>query len=322
MIKSIDNGDNGLPKFLTVQHFRFLCFLFVAWGFLACAPQHTSMRVEPTAEEQQQAEIQKLLQQPEIITFSDVHRLVFEPACTKCHSSEKKISGVSLQTAEDVFNPTHKNIVAPTEPNESLLYQTIIATSPPRQMPPRGEKALTATQKTLVFQWIKQGAKTDPEQEPTPVATLEEQLQPYFDRPEMIDYPVIQKYVFTDGSCIQCHSPHGSTPVDDAILLGADLTDYKSLFYLNGIVPGVPYDEVKTNGDGVTNVTWGSSIYKSVAITQSMPPARRGYQPLSALRVKLLRLWILNCAIEDFSQITEDKLLNNVTGKGKIRLCE
>ena len=53
-----------------------------------------------------------------------------------------------------------------------------------------------------------------------------------------------------------------------------------------------------------------------------MPPAEYGFELLNGLRIKILRLWILNCAIEDYSKMGEEDLLQNEDDLEKVRSCE
>ena len=108
------------------------------------------------------------------------------------------------------------------------------------------------------------------------------------------------------------------------------MTTYKDHFSNFGIVKDLLTDKIVTV-DGEKKKIRGSRIYNSIAITQSMPPAYAkdaqgntipsGYEPMDSLRVKLLRLWIINCAIEDYSALTDDTLLLNPRPSGKVRDC-
>lgn len=99
------------------------------------------------------------------------------------------------------------------------------------------------------------------------------------------------------------------------------MTEYKSLGFLNAIVPGSLITQVKTDEKGKRFLQNGSKIYESVFVHQSMPPVDRGYSPLDSARMELLRLWILNCAPEIIPDRENDKLLKSKGFDGKIRAC-
>ena len=120
---------------------------------------------------------------------------------------------------------------------------------------------------------------------------------------------------------MDCHSREGLHPEDDAILFGADMTEYRSLGFLNGIVPGSLITRVETDKNGKRIFQDGSKIYESMFVYQSMPPVDRGYSLLDSSRMNLLRLWILNCAPETIPDRENDKLLESLDFNGKIRVC-
>ena len=132
---------------------------------------------------------------------------------------------------------------------------------------------------------------------------------------------MIRREVFESGKCLDCHSRQGLHPEKKAILFGADMTEYRSLGFLNAIVPGSLITQVKTDEKGVGFFQNGSRIYESVVVYQSMPPIDRGYSPLDSSKMELLRLWILNCAPETIPDRKNDKLLKSKGFNGKIRSC-
>ena len=126
-------------------------------------------------------------------------------------------------------------------------------------------------------------------------------LQSYLDNPETIDYSVIEEHI-VQPHCFRCHS-QDSPSVDDEAVFYADLTSYKDLVnpFLPVLIKGDPKD---------------SSIYKAIAVDSSMPPPPNA--PLTLSLTELMRLWILNCAIETYDP-NED--LSPVDSE-KIRNCE
>lgn len=305
-----------------------ICSRFLIGGLLvtlvACgSPYHE--KSEGTGKESgneiKDKKITELLEKPEVIVFDDVKRLVIDSSCVSCHnSSSDKRSGVDLSTYEALFGENSRKTVVSFDPKVSLFYETLIVESGTRHMPPRNKPQLSEEQKNLVFQWIKNGAKKEIAQIVKRPKTLSEELQPFFKDPKVIDYPVVKKYVF-DRNCTHCHSYDGVKADDEAILYGQNMSSYKDLFYNDGIVKNLLEDKIVSDGEGGKKKIKGSRIYKSIATHQSMPPIQNGYQPMDSLRVKLLRLWILNCAIEDYSAISEDSLFSKLKSNGKIRKC-
>lgn len=139
----------------------------------------------------------------------------------------------------------------------------------------------------------------------------ENELAPYFAKPETIDYQVVREKVLS-FPCMKCHDSKSPTKNDEAIEMGADMTDYTSLF--EGIA-GSAIEKGKPEE---------SFIYKAVAgPKKNMPPAKSGLPTLSDDQIKLMRLWILNCAIESKAALGEgDKLIENPENPEKVRECE
>lgn len=143
------------------------------------------------------------------------------------------------------------------------------------------------------------------ERDPEP--TIEEVLAPFFANPETIDYQAVNQHVFS-SSCNDCHSRGGSRASSDAIDFGVDLTSYEFIFQSFASTPitkGKPEQ---------------SDLFRTVSIQQSMPPTRAGYKLMNPYRAKLLRLWILNCAIETFDPENPGEIGRN--RRGKVRKCE
>ena len=95
----------------------------------------------------------------------------------------------------------------------------------------------------------------------------------------------------------------------DVLRYSANLTNYQTLFHpaLTVVKKGHPEE---------------SSIFKSIAIHQSMPPGKEGYDLVPSVLVKLLRLWILNCAVEDKDRVDDERPVSDPENPEKIRLCE
>ncbi|MGE4130359.1 MAG: c-type cytochrome domain-containing protein [Bdellovibrionales bacterium] len=268
-----------------------------------CGAKHQVMSSPPGSDS---PALKDALSSPDTITFQTVRDLVFEKHCLDCHDSERKKDGIDLTHYGSSLQAGDRKLVEPFNAPASPLYTALFATGK-RQMPPQDRAPLSEEQKQLVYFWIQNGAKdsgTDKVERPP---TLKEELRPYFRHPEKIDYTLVRKYVI-GYACTKCHSLKGESPDRDAITYSANLTDYASLFN--------PFTPVVTKGNPET-----SKIYHAAAVTQSMPPAKKGYDPLDSLRLKLLRLWILNCAIEDFSVVQNDPLIPNPENPEKVRDC-
>lgn len=297
-------------------------FLAALGGHLSCSAEHKrGLNPDQIFTDTKQQQIQELLAEPEKIVFSEIHARVIQPKCMNCHSAENRKDNVSLSTYQDLFGANGtKTVVMPSQPLASKLYDVV--QQPPsssRHMPPlKSNKApLNEQEKKLLYAWIENGAKEHVDQIVEAALPLREELSPYFDDPKTIDYKIVNKYVF-EQACNTCHSRNGLKAQEDtdAWQFGADMTNYKSLTddetnALFGLEPNL-----------IKGVPAKSRIYIEAAVNQSMPP-RKSYDPLDAFRVKLLRLWILNCAIEDYATSSEAALIENPKPRAeKIRDCQ
>ena len=262
------------------------------------------------------------LKAPDQIYYEDVLDFILTESCTSCHNKSDLKAEVDVSSYEATLGVNSKRSVVPFDPAKSTLYQTLILKSGSRKMPPLDKPQLSENQINLVFQWINNGAKKKGAKVPARPKALSEQLAPYFESPEKVDYKVINDLVFKKN-CLDCHSDQGSkSDQDGAILYGQNMTDYKSLFMDNGIVPERLTDYV-ISVDGKLRKKKGSRIYKSMAINQTMPPAGDGYLPVDSLYIKLVRLWIENCAIEDYEAIKDnDDLIDDEDSISKVRNCK
>ncbi len=305
----------GLTR--TEFHFFTLASLLLTVGLTACAPEQIS-RIGSKDLKSDETEMGILLNNPTRIGFNEVDRWVFQTSCNGCHNAEVQSGQIDLSSYQAIKDSESPNLLMLGEPHESRLFTSLEAETGSRKMPPEPKTPLSEAQKKLVYEWIVRGA---PKRggEPQAFLSLKEKLTPFFNRPESIDYAVVKKWVFQPGRCYDCHSSSGYRKDDIAILFGADMSRYTSMFFLNGIVPGHP-SHLRDQENGKV-VLAGSRIFESVAIDKSMPPAREGFQPLSALRVKLLRLWILNCAVETYDWSQKEDILPVEEGVEKVRNC-
>jgi hypothetical protein len=302
--------------------FRTLATTAVTMGaatLIGCdnSPNHDKMPSGDQGDSARELVLQRLAGSPSEIDFAVVTEIFEQNRCLHCHNSKTKKDNVNLADYEALLglNGLGKKVVETRNPQDSSLFQVLRA-SGQRQMPPALSPRLSENEQMIVFHWINEGAPREAENqsdhgdggsnEPVDVPIhISEELAPYLQNPETIDFEVVDNYVFAT-SCNDCHSSNGSKPDFDA-QSSFDLTSYRSLFFSTF---GVPFKKGKPYSTGA---------YQVVAFDQSMPPTKQGYRLLSPYRAKLLRLWILNCAIEEFTEGEEPDLLKR---GDKRRICE
>jgi hypothetical protein len=273
--------------------------------FVGCGPVHKTADVSA---QKNALALAELLEKPNRIDFPSIERLVFSTHCLECHSSARHENGVDLSNYEAVkAGEGGRRIVVPFNPDASLIHTTVVKTGE-RHMPPLGHPQLSSAQVQLLDQWIANGAKFEAGEDPKPELPIEAQIQAEFTHPENIDYETVKKFVLAE-TCMKCHSLNGAAPDRNAITYSANLTSYESLFN--------PFTPVINKGKPEE-----SKLYQSTALTQTMPPVKGGYLPLDGLRLKLIRLWILNCAIESNAATGEEVLVNNPETPEKVRKCD
>jgi hypothetical protein len=241
------------------------------------------------------------------IDFQAVQRFVLQVRCIGCHNPKDLKDGVDM-TSYSSISDGHgdRKFVEPYNALGSAMY-TVLTAKGDRHMPPLDHAQLTDDQITLIYLWIENGAKPTPDAVVARPPSLKDRLQPYFTKPENIDYGVVKSFVL-GASCMKCHSLTGDSPDKDAIANSANMTTYASLFN--------PFTPIVVKGDPEN-----SKLYQSAAITLSMPPEEKGYDPIDSLRLKLVRLWILNCAIEDKSALPNETLNHDPKNPDKVRDC-
>ena len=271
----------------------------------ACAPSHE--RQEDAAGENEEREMTHLLAKPEAIDYASVARYVLAKNCVSCHNAEKRENGIDLSTYDALLNGNgERALLRPADPEGSTLF-AVLKVSGKRHMPPLDRPQLKPAHLELVRAWIVAGAREDDQSAALTAPSLTEELTPYFDRPEEIDYTVVRRVGLSE-SCMKCHSLNGASADRQAIAYSANMTDYAALFN--------PFTPIVTKGRPEE-----SKLFRAVAITQSMPPKRLGYLPWDGLRLKLLRLWILNCAIEDKAALGDEIFVRDLKNPDKVRTC-
>ncbi len=280
--------------------------------FSACTQAHNHQpeyRTQPEASGNNLS-LEALTANPQMIQFADVERLVFKKNCTGCHNPIQKKDRVDLTSYLSLTGKSPsktKNVVKAYTPHESPVFSVLVAAGE-RHMPPRKKTQLSKEQINLVYYWIEQGAKEIASSKTERPPTIEEDLQPYFDHPEKVDYKVVNEKVFTPY-CVKCHSREGEKFDPEALQYGVDLTNYEGLFnpFGPGAVIGDPFE---------------SKIYKAIAIEQTMPNVGKGYKLLNPYLSQLVRVWILNCAVEDVSKLVDDQITpKKDDNEYKVRLC-
>lgn len=136
---------------------------------------------------------------------------------------------------------------------------------------------------------------------------LDENISTYLASPEDVDYRLINEQVFKKGQCLNCHSTNGSTPDRSAIRHGVDLSSYSSLFLRLGVVPG------NLKESRIYQASLSDKSHSLVSVD--------GYKPLADDLRQLLKLWILNCGIEDHTLEGNVRLIYPETYLEKVRLC-
>ncbi|NQZ01314.1 MAG: hypothetical protein HRT45_11680 [Bdellovibrionales bacterium] len=290
-------------------------FMILTVWLSACdnSPSHDKM---PTKAKDLDPALTELASQPKQIDFEVVKQIFQNNRCLECHNSQNSKAGVNLETYESTIaiSERGKLIVEPRQPQQSSLYQVLRA-SGKRQMPPEPSQRLSDIEQLIVYHWINEGAvevaeaiadePIETEDPIEPPVHISEELEDYFKNPQTIDFEVVDQYVFST-SCNDCHSQNGSKP-DAEAYNSLDLTNYNSMFFS---VYGVPF---------VKGKPYSTGAYQTVAFDQSMPPTKEGYRLLDPYRAKLMRLWILNCAIEEYDDDADENLLRR---GDKRRVCE
>ncbi len=313
----------------------FFYFFSLTLILVACEAEHDPLPLKPSAANEGQS-ISRLLENPKNIVFDDVKKLVLNPSCVECHSSNgKKIEAqtnfLTYETTAGAKKPFKKSFT-PYNPTQSSIYKVLLLKSGSLKMPPATRSPLNEDQINLVFQWIQNGAKKEASTQTPRPPSIAEELAPYFESPQTIDYQVVNKHVF-EPKCYKCHSTDSPDHDWQATFYGQDMTTYEDLLGNNGIVPNKLIDsfvleESAPDEKGCKTQNKikisGSRVYRASVLSQSMPPAKEGYEPVSGLESKLLRLWILNCAIEDYEAIKDnDDLIETAIEKkeSKVRRC-
>jgi len=261
-------------------------------------------------------DLSEFLSSPEQIVFSHIQQFVFKNNCMECHNSNDKEDGIDLTNYATVLNG-FKEIVIPYNPLLSKLYTSLDAKGK-RHMPPLDKPMLQLSkdQKLLIYAWIENGAKNNINDIVQAPKTIKDQLKPYFEKPETIDFGVMNDYVL-NKNCNSCHSKKFKNYDKDA-LYGVDFTKYSQIFPTFNGQPFGKQGLVKGDPEK-------SRIYQSAVITQRMPLEEEGYDLMNVYESKLMRYWILNCAIEDYSALTEDNIIpiekRNKDKPFKVRNC-
>lgn len=91
----------------------------------------------------------------QLIFFEEQVRPVLHNNCVMCHSAEKRTSGLSLETREDILTCGNRGPAAdPGRPDHSRLVQAILFTGE-LKMPPMGK--LKAGEIAAVQRWVELG---------------------------------------------------------------------------------------------------------------------------------------------------------------------
>ena len=83
---------------------------------------------------------------------------ILEERCLKCHGRVKDSGKLVAKGDLDITKmESIKEFLTAAHPEDSPFYSLVISDDDDEYMPPKGER-LTAAQKKVIFEWIKQGA--------------------------------------------------------------------------------------------------------------------------------------------------------------------
>jgi mono/diheme cytochrome c family protein len=110
------------------------------------------------------------------IDFERDVRPILAASCFKCHGPDKQESGLRLDTPQGIVSGGYSgSAISAGKSAESLIVKAITGADDASQMPPEGEKPLTAEQIALVTRWIDAGAKLPAPDPSTAAASTAEQ---------------------------------------------------------------------------------------------------------------------------------------------------
>ncbi|MDP4781623.1 MAG: hypothetical protein NWS16_15485, partial [Akkermansiaceae bacterium] len=98
-----------------------------------------------------------------LLSFNSDIRPLLSDRCFACHGFDAKAreADLRLDTPEGAFKKGDNGpSIVPGDPDASLIWQRIISKDPDEVMPPHDSHlSLSASEKSLIHTWIKQGAK-------------------------------------------------------------------------------------------------------------------------------------------------------------------
>jgi len=97
---------------------------------------------------------------PDTIYFVNEILPLLQSSCgtSGCHDPATAEDGVILTNYADIIQ-TGK--IKPYDPGDSEIYEKIMEDEPDERMPPPPKSPLTAEQKNMIYEWIRQGAKNN-----------------------------------------------------------------------------------------------------------------------------------------------------------------
>ena len=97
---------------------------------------------------------------PDTIYFVNEILPLLQSSCgvSGCHDPGTAEDGVILTNYADIIQ-TGK--IKPFDPGDSEMYEVIMESDPDERMPPPQKSPLTAEQKNMIYEWIRQGAKNN-----------------------------------------------------------------------------------------------------------------------------------------------------------------
>jgi hypothetical protein len=112
---------------------------------------------------------------PKEVTFNAHIRPIFSDTCFACHGfdAEDRAADLRLDTPEGAYaklKDSEERAIVPGKPDESAIIKRLYSTDPDVIMPPPDfHKVITPHQKSLIREWIQQGAKYEEHWSFTPI---------------------------------------------------------------------------------------------------------------------------------------------------------
>lgn len=109
-----------------------------------------------------------------VSNFKAIDSWVFKTRCIECHGPQKKEKDIDLSSYEKIFSGAiFPPLIIPGFPEKSSLYESIVKGRMPKGKAPLKKKELQA-----IYDWIKNGARKEELERPTPPGPTPEPGEP------------------------------------------------------------------------------------------------------------------------------------------------